>query len=141
MLRKRKDLWSDSELDLSSASDNDSVIVSRLSVGEKTSVNKNDEPSKIKCCLVCSVLPALSNINCCSKHLTLLTTTYPSTLPAKIVYMMPSTVNRCSRLGCHGQSHCSKSKRQHRSSSSSSSSSSSQKKKRSMAVKLSVRIL
>jgi len=125
MFNKTKDLWTDSETDLSSsASDNDSVRISRLSSSIQTSINKNDRSPELKCCLICSVLPALSNINCCPKHLALLT----KTLPAQIIYMMPPTVNSA----CH----CSRSKRQDRS-----RSSSSRKKKRSVSVESSVRIL
>ncbi len=139
MFNKTKDLWTDSETDLSSsASDNDSVRISRLSSSVKTPINKNDRSPELKCCLICSVLPALSNINCCPKHLALLTKTFPSALPAQIIYMMPPTVNS----ECHCQSHCSRSKRQDRSRSSSSSfHSSSRKKKRSVTVESSVRIL
>ena len=50
MSKKRNDLWIDSE--------SDSSI---------------EELSKENCsCLICSILPALSNRNCCSKHLTAL---------------------------------------------------------------------
>ncbi|CAF2432764.1 unnamed protein product [Rotaria sp. Silwood2] len=78
---------------------------------------------KISCCLICSILSSLSNINCCPKHLTLLNKTLSSNLSTPIIYMMPSTVNDWSKLDCHCRSHCSKSKRRRRSRSSSSSSS------------------
>jgi hypothetical protein len=132
-VNKAKDLWTDSDTDLSSsASDNDSVRISRLSSSVQTSINKIDRSPEVKCCLICSVLPALSNINCCPQHLALLTKTFPSALPAQIIYMMPPTVNS----ECHCQSHCSRSKRQDRS-----RSSSSRKRKRSVSVESSVRIL
>ncbi|CAF1043573.1 unnamed protein product [Rotaria sp. Silwood1] len=79
---------------------------------------------KINCCLICSILSSLSNVNCCPKHLTLLNKTLSSNLSTPIIYMMPSTMNDWPKLDCHCRSHCSKSKRRHRSSSSSSSSSS-----------------
>jgi hypothetical protein len=130
MLDKKRDLWTDSETDLSTASDNDSITVSPISRNVKTSINNTHTSSDRNCCLICSISSSLSNINCCKKHLQLLTTK----VPAKVVYMMPSAVDNWS-----------KSKRHHRSDSSSSSSSSTKpqhrRKKRSVTVLSSVRIL
>ena len=94
--------------DLSSASDNDSITVSQITT---------HEPPKLNCCLICSILCSLSNVNCCRKHLALLT----KGMPAKIVYMMPPAVNNGRKHECPYQSHSSKSKRCPRSCSSTSS--------------------
>jgi hypothetical protein len=119
ILNTREDLWADLESD---TSDNDNLTIS--SDSSETSSDENNELLPTSCCLICSILPNLSKINSCPKHLALLT---------QVVYMMPSAMNHC---------HCrSRSKRRCRSSSSSSSSSSrSRCKKRSMTVQSSVRI-
>lgn len=108
ILNKRSDLWADSESDSSSnQSDN-----------ENLSTN---------CCLICSVLPNLSNINTCEKHLNLITQPLKS---AQVVYMMSPAINNC---------HCRrKSKHRCRSSSSSSSEVAHRRKKRIITIELSV---
>jgi hypothetical protein len=127
ILNKRKDLWNDSETDTSSISDNENTKM--VLIDSSTSSDENNEPSKQTCCLICSVLPNLSNINTCPKHLTLLT---KSKTPTQVVYMMPPP-----KLHCHCRS---KTKHRHRSSSSSSSERRHHRKKRSMTVQSSVRI-
>ena len=140
MLDKKRDLWTDSETDLSTASDNDSITVSPIPRNVKTSINNTHTSSDRNCCLICSISASLSNINCCKKHLKLLTTP----VPTKVVYMMPSAVNNWSKLKCRCRSNGLKSKRHHRSDSSSSSSSSSnsqhRRKKRTVTTQSSVRI-
>ena len=67
---RRRDLWIDSETDLSSTSDCDSrnsILHSELFAGQ------SNENCSLECCLICSIVPSLSHINCCTKHLTLLT--------------------------------------------------------------------
>lgn len=98
------------------------------------------------CCLICSILSSLSNVNCCSKHLSALHRTMPAGLSTQIVYMMPSNMNEWSQRECQCQSHCSKPKRRYRSRSSNSSSSSSPKvqprrKKRSVVIQSIVRTI
>jgi hypothetical protein len=115
MLNRKKDLWTDSDTDLSTASDSDSITVSRISTNTKTSIGNTDTSSERNCCLICSILSSLSSINCCRKHLALLTT-------AQVVYMMPSEVGKWPKLKCHCRPHGSKFKERHRSCSSSSSS-------------------
>ncbi|CAF1023117.1 unnamed protein product [Adineta steineri] len=92
----------------------------------------------MNCCLICSIIPALSNGNCCQKHLTLLTSTFGTTvLPPQVICMVPPVTNSCCKLKRHRRS-CSNTKRHHSSSSSSSSSSSNsrhRKKKRSLNLK------
>jgi hypothetical protein len=120
ILNRRKDLWVDSDTDTSSLSDNENDKKSETSTDESTT-----------CCLICSILPNLSSVNTCPKHLALLKTSINST---QVVYMMHPGINNC---------HCrSKSKHRYRSNSSSSSSSQSRhhRKKRSMTVQSSVRI-
>jgi hypothetical protein len=122
ILNRRENLWVDSETDTSSLSDNEE---------KKTCKTSSDENSQSTCCLICSILPNLSNINTCQKHLTLLNT--PRTTPTQVVYMMHPAINNC---------HCRmKSKHRCRSISSSSSESESrhQRKKRTMTVQSSVR--
>lgn len=63
---RQQKLWNDSETDLSSTSDSDSQI----SIFQP---NQSNENCSTECCLICSILPSLSHINCCTKHLTLLT--------------------------------------------------------------------
>jgi hypothetical protein len=139
-LNKKTDLYEDSEINLSSTSDNDYDIESSKSVTAKTSISEMTEPSNINC-LICSILPSLSNVNCCSKHLELLTTS----LPAPIVCTMLPQVHDWLGLECHCRSYCSKSKRTHRfrslSLSSSSSKSRCQRKKRPITLSSLVRIL
>jgi len=99
MSKKRSRLWIDSETDSSTTSDHHSHTASingKLSTGEST------EASKRNCCLICSILSSLSNINCCQKHLALLTTVSPT----QVIYMMLSSVQN--------QDQCSKSKQKHR---------------------------
>jgi hypothetical protein len=121
--KKKKDLQVESEVDLLSASDNDSITVAPIAV-KSLNVNGN-EPSKPTCCLVCSISSALSNVNCCPEHLAILTGILPAGLPAQIVYMMPPVASEWSKLECRCRSHCLKSKRRSRSLSSYSLSSSS----------------
>ena len=65
------DLWNDSSSDLSFATD-----PHHASLRQRTpSFHRN---SSEECCLICSILASLSTINCCTKHLTLLTTNSPS---------------------------------------------------------------
>lgn len=111
ILNQRSNLWADSDSD--------------------SSLSQTDEndPST-SCCLICSVLPNLSNINTCEKHLNLITKPIQ---PTQVVYMMQPAINSC---------HCrKKSKRRCRSSLSSSSSSSEiehRRKKRVITIQLSV---
>ena len=132
VLNRKQDLWADSETDASLISDNDNNQLSMNS--SDTSSDENCEPSRKSCCLICSILPNLSTINTCQKHLNLLTK--PNT-PAQVVYMMHPAVNNCSSLHCHCRV---KSKHRCRSSSSSSSESPQRRKKRSMTIESSVRI-
>mgnify|MGYP006933267121 CR=1 FL=1 len=107
ILNQRSNLWADSESDSSSSHADE------------------HDPSTI-----CSVLPNLSNINTCEKHLNLITKPIQ---PTQVVYMMQPAINNC---------HCrTKSKRRCRSSSSSSSSLTEiehQRKKRVITIQLSV---
>ncbi|CAF1359995.1 unnamed protein product [Adineta steineri] len=125
IVNKRSNLWQDSGTDTSSTSNNDNRKIStkdKSSTDSDTSNDENSEPIRTKtCCLICSILPNLSNINTCHKHLTSLTTPIA---PAQVVYMMPPPMNSCPKSHCHCRS---KSKRRYRSSSSSSSSSSSRR--------------
>ncbi|CAF1052257.1 unnamed protein product [Rotaria sordida] len=123
---KNQDLLNDSETDISSISDNRNIsTINLLSTDSEISSDENSEISRENCCLICSILPNLSNINTCQKHLTLLTKSINST---KIVHIMNPRKN----------DHQSKFKHRYRSSSYSSSSSSSefrhQPKRRSMIV-------
>jgi len=109
ILNQRSNLWADSESDSSSSH-----------------ADENDPSTS--CCLICSVLPNLSNINTCEKHLNLITKPIQ---PTQVVYMMQPAINNC---------HCrTKSKRRCRSSSSSSSSTEieHQRKKRVITIQLS----
>ncbi len=129
IINRRQDLWNDSEIDTSSSSDHKNKKIS-LNKSE-TSSDENSELSRSTCCFICSILPNLSNVNTCQKHLALLT---KSLNPTQVVYLMHPAINNC---------HCrTKSKHRYRSSSSSSSSSESghHRKKRSMTVQSSVRI-
>jgi hypothetical protein len=120
ILNRRKDLWEDSETDTSLLSNNENTKK------YETSSDENDEPT---CCLICSILPNLSNINTCQKHLALIK---KSINPTQVVYMMHPAINNC---------HCrSKSKHRYRSNSSSSSELRHHRKKRSMTVQSSVRV-
>jgi hypothetical protein len=91
MVNKKKDIWIDSETDLS---DNDSNTISSKSVTIKRTTNQMIEQSKNNSCLICSTLSVLSNENCCSKHFALLT----KTLPVNIVC-------NSSELECHCRNH------------------------------------
>jgi len=141
IINKRQDLWNEPETDTSSISDSDNIKISTRKKSlntSDTSSDENTEPFKRKtCCLICSVLPNLTNVNTCQKHLASLST--PIT-PTQVVYMMHPAMNNCPKLHCHCRS---KSKHRCRSSSSSSSSSSKgrhYRKKRTMTVESSVRI-
>ncbi|CAF1444733.1 unnamed protein product [Rotaria sp. Silwood1] len=105
---QRQELWNDSETDISSISDNDNRKSSTIEILSNNSQTSNDddddsEISRENCCLICSILPNLSNINTCHRHLTLLTK------PIQIIHMTHSKNNR----------HQSKFKHHYRSSSSS----------------------
>lgn len=80
---KKRDFRIDSETDLSSIFDDDDN-------NSTISMNKTIQSSKISYCLVCSILPALTNVNCCSKHLKLLT----KKLSEKIMHKKSSKVNK-----------------------------------------------
>lgn len=116
VLQRRENLWTDS------SSEND-----EKKVKFETFDTSNDE-SPSPCCLICSILPNLSNINTCPKHLQLVHRS--PVRPPQVVYMMHPPIRhcRCSR----------KTKHRCRSISSSSSSSESeyrhQRKKRSMTI-------
>ena len=148
MFDRKQRLWIDSDSDQATASDSDSITVSPISINVKPSINNTDESSARNCCLICSILSSLSNINCCDKHLTLLTTSVPPAIPAQVVYMIPSSVHNWPNGECHCRSYCSKAKKRSRSSSSTSSSFSSsllsqsrhRKKKRVVPMQSSVRI-
>ncbi|CAF5203408.1 unnamed protein product, partial [Rotaria magnacalcarata] len=84
----------------------------------------NSSSTISSCCLICSIVSSLSNVNCCPQHLSLLNRSLPSRLSAPIVYMMPPVENDWPNLECHCRSHCSKLKRCHTSCSSNSSTSS-----------------
>jgi hypothetical protein len=123
ILNNKENLWkNDSESDTSSSfSDNE-----KKKHGEMSS----DENSQPTCCLICSILPNLSNVNTCQKHLNLINTTKT---PTQVVYVVHSPIDNC---------HCrTKSKHRCRSISSSSSESENrhQTKKRSMTIQSSVR--
>lgn len=119
ILNRRKNLWNDSESDFDNGK------------SHETSSDENDDLSSTSCCLICSILPNLSAVNACQKHLNLLAKPINST---QVVYMMHPAINNC---------HC-RAKYKHRryqsSSSSSSSESGQHRKKRSMTVLSSVRI-
>ncbi|CAF4791871.1 unnamed protein product [Rotaria sp. Silwood1] len=105
---QRQELWNNSETDISSISDNDNRKNSTIEILSNNSQTSNDddddsEISRENCCLICSILPNLSNINTCHRHLTLLTK------PIQIIHMTHSKNNR----------HQSKFKHHYRSSSSS----------------------
>jgi hypothetical protein len=124
ILNQRENLWTnDSETDTSSLLSD--IEENKISFNHcETSSDENNSQSS--CCLICSILPNLSNINTCRKHLNLLNT---SKTPTQVVYMMHPAINNC---------HC-----KHRCRSISSSSSESEfrhrRKKRSMIVQSSVR--
>lgn len=96
--------------------------------------------AKTNCCLICSILTALSDVNCCSEHLKLLSTVIPSKLSTPLCCIMSSTNSdwneseSCSRPG-----HSTSNKR-HRFSSSSSSESQNENRKRSKHIESVVRI-
>lgn len=83
---------------------------------ESSSDDDND-----KCCLICSILPSLSFVNTCSKHLKLLTKS------KKVIYNSNSRINSRSKF-----------KYPNRFSSSSSSSTEHRRKRRTMILKSSV---
>ena len=140
MFNRNKNFQAGSGTDITSLSDSDSTAVSPI-----TSTDNSADSLKENCCLICSILPTLSNVNCCPKHLKLLSKTLPSLYPSPVVYMMRPTDKNWPKLECYYSSNCSKSKRRHLSPSSSSSSSSSssqrRQKKRSVVVQSSVRII
>jgi hypothetical protein len=49
---------------------------------ESDSSNDEHEPSKENGCLICSIIPVLSDRNCCSKHITALSKTVGDMLPS-----------------------------------------------------------
>jgi hypothetical protein len=86
---KRKGRWIDSETDLlSSSSDNDSQNLPKKFVNIEI-----NESSKENCCLICSISPSLSNVNCCSKLLN-----------AKLPKRMDCMMNKWPRFECHCRS-------------------------------------
>ncbi|CAF0980379.1 unnamed protein product [Adineta ricciae] len=112
ILNERTDLWDDETDSEASSSDQTEVSVNSSNV----SSDENSQPSPRRtCCLICSILPNLSDVNTCRKHLTSLTATVP---PPQVIYMMPPPIANRSTSHCHCRS---KSKRHCRSSSSSSS--------------------
>jgi hypothetical protein len=89
---KRKGRWIDSETDLlSSSSDNDSQNLPKKFVNIEI-----NESSKENRCLICSISPSLSNVNCCSKHLKLLNTKLPK--------RMDCMMSKWPRFECHCRS-------------------------------------
>ena len=68
--KRKDDLWSDS--DVSSADD---LTVTPMSSTFKPIPYEHHRSIQTQCCLVCSILPSLSQVNCCSQHLSALTGT------------------------------------------------------------------
>jgi len=108
MRHKKRNLWiDDSESNLSSSSD------SRI------------ESKTIDCCLICSIVNSLSQVNCCPKHLAALNNhTFIIQPPPQVIYMMAPPLNKNWPLS-EIQSQSSSKSKHHRSHSPSASSSSS----------------
>lgn len=124
---QRADLWNDS--DTASTSTTTAGRVRRSFTDSDSSNDENSQRSPARsCCLICSILPKLSNVNTCPKHLASLIA------PTQVVYMMQPPMDHC---------HCrSRSKRRRRSRSGSSSSSDQSRhprKKRLLTIETSVR--
>ena len=133
ILNGRTDLWDDESDSEASSIDQTEVSVN----SSRLLSDENSQPSPRRtCCLICSVLPNLSNVNTCRKHFASLTATMP---PPQVIYMMPPPVDNRSTSHCHCRS---KSKRHCRSSSSSSSDQSRQhRRKRILTILSTVRLI
>ena len=97
----------DSDQSSSLESDFNTTTGSLKSQTTETLTNENSDSSRTYCCLICSILPSLSDVNCCDKHLALLT----NPLPSHIRSMISSHVNNLSGLDCHCRVHSSKTQR------------------------------
>lgn len=119
-LHRRENLWTDS------SSDDEEK---KVKFEKFDSSNEESSPlSSSPCCLICSILPNLSNINTCSKHLQVLRRASVRSA-TQVVYMMHPPIRHC---------RCSRKSSKHRCRSMSSSSSESEhrhrRKKRSMTI-------
>lgn len=57
----------------SSSSSSSSLLLSLATTSDDSSNDENEDPLSARpCCLICSILPSLSSINSCQKHLTLI---------------------------------------------------------------------
>ena len=68
--KRKADLWTDSDM-----SSEDDFVVPPMSSTFKPAAQEHYESIQTHCCLICSILPSLSQINCCSQHLSALTGT------------------------------------------------------------------
>ncbi len=103
IFNRRESLWIDSETDQTSTS---STASETTSINRKTSPSGLAQPSNTECCFICSILPSLSKINCCSKHLALLTRASHGNTPSQI--------NNRPQSERHCQPHCSTWQRRYR---------------------------
>ncbi|UJR26811.1 hypothetical protein I4U23_008124 [Adineta vaga] len=127
MLDRNDELSTEYDSDQSSTSNDDSIHIPHLLSKRKILLSKYNQSSKKTCCLICSILPALSKINCCEKHLTLLT---------KINHLMQSAYENDSESECRNRIRCPKGKYRRRSYSSSTFDDQPRRKKNRMDVQL-----
>ena len=90
ILNRRSDLRADSDSDSPANSTGQMPFYDSESSSDDSCPPSSSRPA---CCLICSILPNLSSINSCPKHLSLLTST--AIAPNQVVYMMHPAVDGC----------------------------------------------
>lgn len=84
---RNRNLWNDSENEDDWTYNKPKSKIRHLSIKKPTMKTiRSSTPQEHTCCLICSVLPALCQINCCDRHFTLLN----ADLKKKIIYATKS---------------------------------------------------
>jgi hypothetical protein len=91
VFNQKSQLWWDSETESSSIEE---VPCESISPIFNSSLTSSQTPMNTQCCLICSMLPSLSHVNCCSKHLNLL----KKGLRRSRIYMIHPAIKRWRQL-------------------------------------------
>ncbi|CAF1166387.1 unnamed protein product [Adineta ricciae] len=111
------ELSSEYEPDQSSTSDDDDIRTFQVYARKKvvSARDRRNQSSPTTCCLVCSILPALSDVNCCQAHQTLLKTTIPLRVSRKIRDVLSTTDENNLKVTCRHRTLYSKNRKRLRS--------------------------
>ncbi|CAF0733391.1 unnamed protein product [Adineta ricciae] len=111
------ELSSEYETNQSSTSDDDDIRTFQVYARKKVVPNRDRRNQSLPtaCCLVCSILPALSDVNCCQMHQNLLKTTLPLGVSKKIRDMLSTTDKNNLTVRCRHRTLYSKNRKRIRS--------------------------